>query len=242
MNFTQHASSSKGNLYEVESLGRRILVDCGLSWKKVLRAISHDLTTVDGILLTHRHGDHSKSIVEATTKGCLDVYSSKETLDKVHPPASRRIHYIEAEKPFKIGPFDVYPFEVIHSDIHGNVHNLGFIITDETGDRLLFAIDTTYIPVVLQTKITHLAIEANYDEIRLIQSVEEGNLPDFISDRIRRSHMNWQETLRYASEDCDLSQCREIHLLHMSSTNIDKAKVVQAFQDQFAAEVITDGL
>jgi len=56
MKFIQHYSGSSGNLYEVVSNnGKRLLIEAGVVWAKVQKALRYDLKSISGCLLSHEH-------------------------------------------------------------------------------------------------------------------------------------------------------------------------------------------
>jgi hypothetical protein len=54
--------------------------------------------------------------------------------------------------------------------------------------------------------------------------------------------MEWRITRQYLTQYCDLSQCEEIHLLHMSGNNIGKEKIRKIIEDElFEIDVLIGG-
>ena len=76
LEFSSFASGSSGNCYMVRSEGTVLLVDVGIAGKHViagLREHGHEPEHVDGILVTHEHIDHIKSIRMMGRKGIADL-------------------------------------------------------------------------------------------------------------------------------------------------------------------------
>ena len=62
MKITVLGSGSTGNAVLIVAGNTRVLVDAGLSAKEIVRRLSlvgEDAQRLDGILVTHEHGDHS---------------------------------------------------------------------------------------------------------------------------------------------------------------------------------------
>src|SRR5205809_7105033 len=62
MKFSVLGSGSTGNAVLLVANGTRVLVDAGLSAREVARRMSllgEDPNSLDGILITHEHGDHA---------------------------------------------------------------------------------------------------------------------------------------------------------------------------------------
>lgn len=75
------ASGSSGNCIYVGSDKTHLLVDAGISGKKVEFGLnSLDLTTgdLDGILVTHEHSDHIKGLGVVARKCGVPIYATQE--------------------------------------------------------------------------------------------------------------------------------------------------------------------
>ena len=234
MKFTQFYSSSKGNLYIVTANnGNRLLIECGVAWQKIQQALNYNLTGITGCLLTHEHKDHSKAVKEVMQAG-IDVYASEGTFDALEIQDRRAI---EIQKntlvKFKNG-FQVLAFEANHDC----AEPLGFIVRCDN-EFLFFATDTSHISQRFKVKFSIIAIECSYNQESLERMVAEGQVPEFLAARLLKSHMEQATTMRYLKEFCDLSRCREIHLLHMSGTNITHNMVRDRFEKRLFIKTVT---
>lgn len=237
MKFHPIQSSSEGNLYIVEAEnGERLLLECGLSWKKIKKAVSYKIGNIQACLATHGHYDHCKSIEDIAEAG-IDVYASKETLEKFGLNGHRLAHeLINMDTVFISDTFAVLPFET-HHDCEGS---FGFVIKEsQTGESLLFATDTAYIEPMFALPFDIVAIEVSYQSDILDWYVDEGRMEQAQALRLRSSHMEKSVALNYLLEKCNLSKCREVHLLHCSKRALDKQKTIKEFKDKlFIAKVI----
>lgn len=204
MRFESLASSSAGNAYIVSDKDTRILIECGISHKKLQKLSGFSLSEFQGCFVTHDHKDHAKSVAELISRG-MDVYMSQGTAEALDVEA---VTVIEAMKQLNIGSLDIVPFTTFHDA----AEPLGFLIKSRVdGDVLAFATDT----VNLRYKfpgLNILAIEANYDK-SILERCEK--MPEKVRYRITNSHMEIDTLCNYL-RSLDLSQCREIHLLHLS--------------------------
>ena len=204
MRFESLASSSSGNAYIVSDNDTRILLECGVSHKKLQKLAGFQLTEFQGVLVTHGHKDHAKAAVELISRG-MQVYMSQGTAEELETDAANLVEDMEQ---FNIGSFDIVPFATFHDA----KEPLGFLIKSRVdGDVLAFATDT----VNLRYKfpgLNILAIEANYDK-NILERCEK--MPEKVRYRITNSHMEIDTLCDYL-RSLDLSQCREIHLLHLS--------------------------
>lgn len=204
MRFESLASSSAGNAYVVSDNDTRILIECGVSHKKLQKLSGFSLSEFKACLVSHEHKDHAKSVAELISRG-MEVYMSQGTADAMETDAVKLIEHMQQ---FNVGSLDIVPFTTFHDA----AEPLGFLIKSRVdGDVLAFATDT----VNLRYKfpgLNILAIEANYDK-NILERCEK--MPEKVRYRITNSHMEIDTLCDYL-RSLDLSQCREIHLLHLS--------------------------
>ena len=204
MKFEALASSSSGNAYIVSDNETRVLLECGVSHNKLQKLSGFKLTEFQACLVSHEHKDHAKAVADLISRG-MAVYMSPGTADALETDA---VNLIENMEQFNVGSLDIVPFTTFHDA----AEPLGFLIKSRVdGDVLAFATDT----VNLRYKfpgLNILAIEANYDK-HILERCER--MPEKVRYRITNSHMEIDTLCDYL-RSLDLSQCREIHLLHLS--------------------------
>lgn len=204
MKFEALASSSAGNAYVVTDRDTRILLECGVSHKKLQKLSGFSLSEFQACLVSHEHKDHAKAVQDLIARG-MTVYMSEGTADALETDA---VNLIESMEQFNVGSLDIVPFTTFHDA----AEPLGFLIKSRVdGDVLAFATDT----VNLRYKfpgLNILAIEANYDK-HILERCEK--MPEKVRYRIANAHMEIDMLCDYL-RSLDLSNCREIHLLHLS--------------------------
>lgn len=204
MKFQSLASSSSGNAYIVSDNDTRILVECGVSHKNLQKLSGFSLSEFQACLVSHEHKDHAKAVADLISRG-MAVYMSQGTAEALETDT---VQLIENMEQFNVGSLDIVPFTTFHDA----AEPLGFLIKSRVdGDVLAFATDT----VNLRYKfpgLNILAIEANYDK-NILERCEK--MPEKVRYRITNSHMEIDTLCDYL-RSLDLSQCREIHLLHLS--------------------------
>jgi len=121
------------------------------------------------------------------------------------------------------GPWRILPFSLEH-----DVPCLGFFIS-AGNERLLFVPDTSYVKHRFHG-VNILCVECNHVGDILSENIQKGSLPQVVGHRVRRNHMSL-ETLIEMLKANDLSQCREIHLLHLSDGNSDEARMIKEVQE-----------
>ena len=204
MRFEALASSSAGNAYVVSDQETRILLECGISHSKLQKLSGFKLSEFQACLVSHEHKDHAKSVSELISSG-MEVYMSQGTAEALE---TEGVSTVESMEQFNVGSLDIVPFATFHDAREP----LGFLIKSRVdGDVLAFATDT----VNLRYKfpgLNILAIEANYDKA-ILERCEK--MPEKVRYRITNSHMEIDTLCDYL-RGLDLTQCREIHLLHLS--------------------------
>ena len=204
MRFEALASSSAGNAYIVCDGETRILLECGVSHKKLLKLSGFALKDFKACLVSHEHKDHSKCVEDLIGRG-MEVYMSAGTAEALGVEA---VSIVESMEQINVGTFDIVPFATFHD----SEEPLGFLIKSRVdGDVLAFATDTVNLRYRFPG-LNILCIEANYDKA-ILERCER--IPDKVKKRISNAHMEIDVLCDYL-RSLDLSQCREIHLLHLS--------------------------
>jgi phosphoribosyl 1,2-cyclic phosphodiesterase len=217
-------SSSKGNSYILSSPTGSLLIECGLPWPQIQRGLDFDLSGVVGCLLTHCHKDHSGAILDVMNAG-IDVYASAGTLEElgVH---GHRAYSIIAVNQFNVGDFLVMPFDTEHDA----VEPLGYLIQHKpTKEKLLFLTDSYYCKYTFKG-LNYIMIESNYIKETLDANIAAGYVDERMKPRLLQSHFSLEHVKEFLQAN-DLSQCREIILLHLSSQNSDATRMIREIKE-----------
>ncbi|MDQ0412688.1 MBL fold metallo-hydrolase [Mesobacillus stamsii] len=204
-------SSSAGNCYYVTDGHTPLLLEAGIKFKEIQRALNFQTSSIAGCLISHEHGDHCKAYKEVMKAG-IDIYATQGTLEAIKA-SGHRIKPIQAKKQFTIGTWTILPFEVEH-DV---AEPVGFLLANQQGEKLLFATDTYYIRYKFQG-LTHLMVEANYSLEILNENIKRGSIPPVMKKRLIRSHFSLENVKEFLKAN-DLSKLQEIWLLHLSDSN-----------------------
>lgn len=208
------ASGSKGNCYLLQGKGDRLLLECGIPISRIKKGLNYDLKNIVGCLVTHEHQDHCRAIKDIMKSG-IDVFTSSKTVEVLNIN-SHRFKPLQAKKQCCIGEFNILPFNVEHDA----VDPLGFLIQSTvTGEKVLFITDSYYCKYKFKG-INYLMIECNYDIKILKENIENGKIYSKQYERLLKSHMSFENCKAFIRAN-DLSECREIHLLHTSDRNCD---------------------
>ena len=168
LNFCSLYSGSSGNSLFVETTNTKLLIDAGVSSKKIetaLRDIDVDPSSLDGILITHEHLDHVQGLGTFSKKFDLPVFVNQETLDAM-PKQKDKIdcHNIKTFKvsdSFWVGDVKVKPFSIPHDA----TNPCGFNLWKED-KKISIATDIGHMNSALLKNLEEslfVMLEANYD-------------------------------------------------------------------------------
>lgn len=220
ISFDVLASSSEGCCYLVRSGDAPpLLLDAGVPFLSVLRALGSEIIKLGACLITHAHGDHVRC-AKRLLESAVPIYASREALDAAHlnsyyarPLKTTATGY----EPFTVGGWQIQPFGVVH-DAPGTV---GYFIGEPNGDdKLLYLTDSAYSPYTF-AGLTHIAIECNHDRDKLFGNARDGDIDLGRARRTVKTHMSIQTVLDFLKAN-ELSKLKEVHLLHLSDENSDE--------------------
>lgn len=210
MIFQSLASSSSGNAYLVSDGQTNILIECGLSHKKLQQACGFKLTSLDAVLISHEHKDHSQCVDKLLASG-IPVYLSQGTARALELPEKLLDMATEmiAGEQFTVGTMVIKPF----STFHDAQEPMGFVMQSQVDwDVFAFATDTVNLPYNFPG-VNILALEANFQQDILDRSER---MPEKTKKRVSNTHMEIDK-LCECLRRMDLRSCRELWLLHLSS-------------------------
>ena len=158
-----------GNCLFVQSENTKLLIDAGVSLKKIeagLQSIGISPDSLDGILVTHEHSDHIHSLGNLSNKFSLPVYANSETFDAMPKQKDKildkNIKIFKNSEKFNIKDIEIMPFAIPHDA----VNPCGFSLSCNT-DKISIATDIGHITNDLLKQLEDskfILLEANYDE------------------------------------------------------------------------------
>ena len=117
--FISLVSGSSGNASIIKNNNTTILLDCGLSGKKLsmtLDSIGMSCDEIDAMLITHEHTDHTQGAGVVSRRFNIPIYATEKThlSMNVGPLKEENIKIIKNDEPFEIGTIGITPFSISH--------------------------------------------------------------------------------------------------------------------------------
>lgn len=229
MNIEVLASSSTGNCYLINDGESHILLDAGIRFSQLRKRLNFTISNLTACLITHEHQDHCRAVPDLLKAG-VDCYMSQGTVEALNLN-SHRVHIIRSMERFIIDKLMILPFD----NKHDAIEPLGFALANHQKDWLLYLTDTAYCKYKFQD-ITHLIIEANFDEHIIRQRSFNQTIAREHKRRVFESHMSIQRVLKFLDEQ-DTSKLREIILCHLSDGNSDEDLFKRLVQEKIGCKV-----
>lgn len=237
---THLGSGSRGNATLISSGEYNVLVDCGFSLRqteKRLRIAGFDPESIDSIVVTHHHKDHSGSALNASKKWSSVLHCNGGTASRMG---------LEEGDFSEFGSLDRIQFSPDLSMLaipvpHDDADNVALVASDGKGDRAAIVTDLGEAPDDLVKHLSscnHISIEANYDHGRLMS----GPYPDSLKRRIsgRGGHLSNSQAGEVLLRSMNKS-LRSIVLCHLSESNnaphLAESEVLLAIGDEFEGNI-----
>lgn len=218
--FFSIASGSKGNCVCVENGGTAVLIDAGISPRRVrevLRAAGIPSGAVKGVFVTHEHSDHIKYLKNISSAVKSHVFANMKTIEAICEKeglSACSFYELPVGGEADMGALSVTSFKTSHDA----AESVGYVITDGS-EKLAVCTDTGKVTreaseAIIGSKLVY--IESNHDENMLVS----GNYPAYLKDRIMSSRGHLSNTECGCScEGFVKSGSEHIILAHISEEN-----------------------
>lgn len=221
-------SSSKGNAAFIGTPSGGVLIDAGVSAKRLRDALTRagiPLSAVQAVFVTHDHSDHVSGLRVFARQTGIAVYAQPQTRDQLLAS-----HFIEPEAdlraltdPVSVCGMTLTPFATSHD----TVQSCGYRIDLPDGQSCAVCTDLGHAPEDVQAALRGcrlVLLEANYDE----QMLRTGPYPDCLKRRISSNfgHLSNDQSGELARY---LVQNGTVHLVlgHLSEHNNTPEKAAQ---------------
>ena len=217
------ASGSSGNCIYVGSDNTQLLVDTGISKKKIdagLKELDIKGEELDGILITHEHSDHIQGLGVFSRKYEVPIYATPGTIEGIenYAPLGRMpeglLHPIHTDESFILGDITIDPFRISHDAKEPSGYRMNCC-----GKSVAVATDLGIYDEYTVSKLKSLdavLLEANHD----IHMLEVGSYPYYLKRRVMgdKGHLSNELSGRLL---CDILHDNLKHILlgHLSKEN-----------------------
>lgn len=185
-------SSSLGNCYILENDAEVLIIEAGLPFREVKKALDFNIRKIAGVIVSHCHLDHSKYVAEYEKAG-IPVFKPYDGMKDMN---------LKGGAGFKIQAFDL---------VH-DVSCYGFYISHPDMGHLIYASDTEYIKYRFKG-LNHILVESNYS-MDLVSNIPEKRR------HVLTGHMEIGATCEFLKANNNPS-LRNVVLLHLSSESAD---------------------
>ncbi len=230
MKLTVLGSGSTGNAILIAAGGTHVLVDAGMSAKEIVRRlglVGCDPSRLDGVVITHEHGDHAGGLRVLLKNLDCPVFISGETLEAYlgehssrssDEPRKRadvlrdRTVEIESSKDFRVGAIDFHPFTIPHDA----ADNFGFTAT-HAGVCIATLMDFGHITTLITERLrgcSAIVIESNHSR-DMLKACDV--YPWELKQRIlsRTGHLSNEDVADWLRDGFD-GTARHVVLAHLS--------------------------
>ncbi|NLP50391.1 MBL fold metallo-hydrolase [Bacillus sp. RO1] len=243
LHFSVLASGSTGNAIYVATEEHSLLIDAGLSGKKMqelFNGIGKKIEDLSGILVTHEHSDHIKGLGVLARKYKLPIYANEKTWKAMDGlvgviPIEQKFNF-EIEQVKSFGGLDVQSFGVSHDAAEPMFYSF------HDGDKKVVVItDTGYVSDRMKGIISNAdayVFESNHD----VQMLQMGHYPWSIKRRILSDvgHVS-NEDAALAMADVMGDKTKRIYLAHLSKDNNMKDLARMSVQQTLATRGVIVG-
>lgn len=177
-------SSSRGNCTYIGSPDAGILIDCGVSAKRIADTLSSmdvDVRSIRGIFITHEHTDHVAGLRVFASKHHIPVYATPGTiraLDDLQASGTISLEPIDPQGMDACGMF-IRPFALSHDA----AQPVGYSVETADGRRISVATDTGIVTEEILSAISGsdlVLLESNHD----VGMLQTGPYPYSVKRRI----------------------------------------------------------
>lgn len=228
-------SGSRGNGTLLEADGHRLLIDCGFSVRDATRRAAQldvDLASLNAILVTHEHSDHSSGVAALSRQFRIPVYMTHGTCASGRIDGCAAIHCFDADSEWSLGPFRIRAVAVPH-DAREPVQ----YCVESAGQRVGVLTDLgSATPHVCRAfdDCDALVLEFNHDR----QMLSAGPYPPALKRRVGGDwgHLSNDQALALLQQ-LDLQRLQTLVIAHMSEKNNHRS-VVEGLLEQHLPELL----
>lgn len=204
------ATGSSGNCYLLQAdNGETLILDCGIPIKEIKKGLDWNIKDVVGVLCTHQHSDHNKSLKDFINMG-IPVFAPYLSLESM-----------KMETEFNIRMFDLTTIDGswTHTNADGTPCPIyGFLITHREMGRMLYITDCELIKWKFRD-INHILLGVNYDKDLVDTDNPKAN-------HVFRGHLSIDTACDFVKAN-NSDSLQNVIMCHLSSENADKDSFIE---------------
>lgn len=204
------ATGSSGNCYLLQAgSGETLILDCGIPIKEIKKGLDWNIKDVVGVLCTHQHSDHNKSLKDFINMG-IPVFAPYLSLESM-----------KMETEFNIRMFDLTTIDGswTHTNADGTPCPIyGFLITHREMGRMLYITDCELIKWKFRD-INHILLGVNYDKDLVDTDNPKAN-------HVFRGHLSIDTACDFVKANYSDS-LQNVIMCHLSSENADRDSFIE---------------
>lgn len=204
------ATGSTGNCYLLTSnSGETLILDCGIPIKEIKKGLDWNIKDVVGVLCTHQHSDHNKSLKDFINMG-IPVFAPYLSLESM-----------KMETEFNIRMFDLTTIDGswTHTNADGTPCPIyGFLITHKEMGRMLYITDCEVVKWRFKG-INHILLGVNYDKDLIDRDTGKAN-------HVFRGHLSIDTACDFVKANYSDS-LQNVIMCHLSSENSDRDSFIE---------------
>ena len=225
------ASGSSGNCVFVSAGDTHVLIDAGISCRRIstaLKALGVGLDDLSGVLITHEHADHVAGLATMTKNHSVPLYATAPTLDAVRQKLPQTMGELISVTPGErtdVGTLAVIPFATSHDA----AASVSYAIS-AGGRKMALATDLGFVSEEVYRGVSGadlLICETNHD----VDWLRSGPYPYYLQQRILGDHGHLSNEAGAELAAWAAAQgTRTLILAHLSRENNNPARARQAVE------------
>lgn len=209
------ATGSSGNCHLlIADGGEKLILDCGIPIREIKKALNWNIKNVVGVLCTHQHLDHSRSVKDFNDI-CIPVCA---------PYVALLMNQFLQNSYFSVRTFDLTTTDGKWTHTNGDGSECpcyGFWIQHPEMGTMIYATDTELIKWRFKN-VNHILLGVNYDP-KLLSG------DDAKKNHVVRGHMSIDTACEFVRANAS-DQLQNVIMCHLSKENADAGKFIEKMQ------------
>ena len=220
------ASGSSGNSTYIETNESKILIDAGISAKRIIGNLSNvgvNVNEIDAIFVSHEHIDHIRGVKVLEKKYGISVFMNKKT-HNASKLELKNINYFNNENSIMYQDLVISPMTISHDAV--DPCSFSIISGGEKVSVLTdFGVENSAIKKAINTSDA-LVIETNHD----VKMLKNGRYPYYLKQRILsdKGHLS-NEAAGSLVRDNSSERLKRVFLAHLSKNNNSEDLAMETF-------------